>query len=85
MSHMKVLIANCVTFNNHYTVHFESLNSLGTIFVHIWHNGNKVPLDRFMEKPEKVTGYYGYLKPEDFVDLLYKVRHDSPTPMEFEP
>ena len=85
MSNFKNIFSCAMTFNNGFTVHFESVQPLGTVFTHIWHHGEKIPIDRFTTDPDKTSGYYAYLKTEEFEEVLYKVSKDNPDASEFKP
>jgi len=73
MSNFKHLLSSVFNFDNGYSVHFEPMAGMGTVFTFIFYKGDKVPVGNYMNNPGKNDNYCGYLSAEDFASLLYKV------------
>jgi len=66
---LKLVSTFYIEFENGYQVFFEPAGVTPyCVFVHIWHTGDKMPLEQFC--PENANGY---LKAEEFARLLFKM------------
>lgn len=62
-------LGNYIQFDNGYKVFFEAAGVAPyCLFVHIWHEGNKIPFEQFMPN---TAG--GFCQAGEFAKLLYKV------------
>ena len=78
MSNFKQISINALTFDNGYTVYFEAVSGLGTVFCHLSYKGEKEPISIFVANPDKGSGSCAYLTSEDFAETLYRISKNKP-------
>jgi hypothetical protein len=77
MSSFKHLTSSVLEFDNGYAITFEPERTTGTVFCSLRYKGTGEPISKFMAKPGKGDGYYGYLSAEDFAEVLYRISKDE--------
>jgi hypothetical protein len=73
LSTFKHLTTSIIEFDSGYSVEFSPVVGLGSVFCALRYRGEVEPVTKFMSKPGKGDGFYGYLSPEDFAEVLFRV------------
>lgn len=79
MSNYNHYSSTVIDFDNGYSVTFLPTPGLGSVTCNVRYKGEHRAVGTFMSQPGKNDGFYSYLSPEDFAEVLYRV---SKAPLE---
>lgn len=73
MSNFSQFVTCRLDFDNGYNVSFEKVQGMGEMFVTARLKGERIDLGVYLSNPGKGDGFFAYLSPEDFAELVYRI------------
>lgn len=77
MSHFSQYVTCRLNFDNGYSMSFEHVTGLGSVFCTLRRNGEQTDLGKFITCPGKGDGFFAYLSPEDFAEVIYRISKEK--------
>lgn len=77
MSIFNQFVTSRIEFDNGYSVTMDPMPGIGQIYTQVRFIGERIDIGTLMSKPGKNDGFFAYLSPEDFAEVLYKVSKEN--------
>lgn len=73
MSSFSQFVTCRLDFDNGYSVCFDAVSGMGTMFCTLRYKGEQADIGKFITQPGKSDGFLAYLTPESFAQVIYRV------------